>query len=289
MTKSFESKKMYIRSIIESQKASMQKYQMMNDQAIKNGEERKVEIYGNSIKKINKRINELESQLVYMREDMPEDLSERKEILQSFSKKIAETVPDGVPMVFHGNNDIATVYEILKSGGLKTPEERGEDFKSFATQIDVANKHDIHVPVEFAEPGIESARPYGAIFVFYPKKDEIDKGLGEFGSEVPGGVQSIDFKEEDNRFVGVITTKENKERIRKWLQEFEIDDKKIFTHSEFLEMCKDRFKKREQTNGQELGKQVIRELSNIVLLDETERTIESQETSLDKTKENQEL
>lgn len=289
MDKSFENQKMYIRNFIEKQKVSMQRYQMMYDEAIKNGEERKIEIYSNFIKKILKRINEAENQLVYMRADIPEDLSERKEILQSFSQKIAEAIPDGVPMVFHGNNDIATVYEILKSGGLKTPEERGEDFKSFATQIDVANKHDIHVPVEFAEPGIESARPYGAIFAFYPKKDEIDKGLGKFGSEVPGGVQSIDFKEEDNRFVGVITTKENKGRIQKWLQELGIDEKKVFTHSEFIEMCKDKFLKREQISGQKLGKQVIGELSDTVLLDETERTIADQAKSLDKTKENQEL
>lgn len=289
MDNNFECKKIYIRNIIEKQKVSMQKCKMMYDEAIKNGEKRKIEVYSNRIDKIAKRINELENQFVYMRADIPEDLSERREILQSFSKKIAETIPDGVPMVFHGNNDIATVYEILKSGGLKTPEERGEDFKSFATQIDVANKYDIHVPVEFAEPGIESARPYGAIFAFYPKKDEIDKGLSEFGSEVPGGVQSINFKEEDNRFVGVITTKENKERVQSWLQGFEIDDKKVFTHSEFIEMCKDNFLAKEQISGQKLGKQVIGELSDTVLLDATERTILDQTKNLDKTKGNQEL
>lgn len=283
-----ENKKMYVRKNIESQKTSFTKYQTMYDEAIKNNETRKAEVYGSRVEKIKRRINELENQLSYMREDILEDLEERKKIRQSFSKQVAEIIPDGVPMVFHGNNDIATIYEILKSGGLKTPEERGEDFKSFATQIDVANKHDIHVPIEFADPGIETARPYGAIFAFYPKKDEIYKGLGNFGSEVPGGVQSIDFKEDDDRFVGVITTEENKERIQKWLQEFGMDDKKIFTHSEFIEMCKDRFKDSQLTNGQKLGKQVVEEISDTILIDETERTIESQERNLDKTKENQE-
>ena len=284
-----ENKKMYVRKNIESQKTSLIRYQTMYAEAIKNNETRKAEIYASRVEKIKRRINELENQLSYMREDIPEDLEERKKIRQSFSKQVAEIIPDGVPMVFHGNNDIATIYEILKSGGLKTPEERGVDFKSFATQIDVANKYDIHVPIEFADPGIESARPYGAIFAFYPKKDEIYKGLENFGSEVPGGVQSIDFKEDDERFVGVITTEENKERIQKWLQEFGMDDKKIFTHSEFIEMCKDRFKDSQLTNGQKLGEQVIKELSNTILIDETERTIESQERNLDKTKGIQEL
>ena len=281
-----ENKKMYVRKNLESQKNSLTKYKTMYDEAIKSNETRKAEVYGSRVEKIKRRINELENQLSYMREDIPEDLEERKNIRQSFSKQVAEIIPDGIPMVFHGNNDIATIYEILKSGGLKTPEERGVDFKSFATQIDVANKHDIHVPVEFADPGIDSARPYGAIFAFYPKKDEIYKGLENFGSEVPGGVQSIDFKEDDDRFVGIITTEENKERIQKWLQEFGMDYKKIFTHLEFIEMCKDRFKDSQLTNGQKLGKQVVDEISDTILIDETERTIESQERDLDKTKEN---
>ena len=288
-TMMLENKKMYVRKNIERQKTSLIRYQTMYAEAIKNNETIKAEIYASRVEKIKRRINELENQLSYMREDIPEDLEERKKIRQSFSQQVAEIIPDGVPMVFHGNNDIATIYEILKSGGLKTPEERGVDFKSFATQIDVANKYDIHVPIEFADPGIESARPYGAIFAFYPKKDEIYKVLENFGSEVPGGVQSIDFKEDDERFVGVITTEENKERIQKWLQEFGMDDKKIFTHSEFIEMCKDRFKDSQLTNGQKLGEQVIKELSNTILIDETERTIESQERNLDKTKGTQEL
>lgn len=282
-----ENKKMYVRKNLESQKNSLTKYKTMYDEAIKSNETRKAEVYASRVEKIKRRINELENQLSYMREDIPEDLEERKKIRQSFSNQVAEIIPDGIPMVFHGNNDIATIYEILKSGGLKTPEERGVDFKSFATQIDVANKHDIHVPVEFADPGIDSARPYGAIFAFYPKKDEIYKGLENFGSEVPGGVQSIDFKEDYDRFVGIITTEENKERIQKWLQEFGMDYKKIFTHLEFIEMCKDRFKDSQLTNGQKLGKQVVDEISDTILIDETERTIESQERDLDKTKENQ--
>ena len=282
-----ENKKMYVRKNLESQKNSLTKYKTMYDEAIKSNETRKAEAYGSRVEKIKRRINELENQLSYMREDIPEDLEERKKIRQSFSKQVAEIIPDGIPMVFHGNNDIAAIYEILKTGGLKTPEERGVDFKSFATQIDVANKHDIHVPVEFADPGIDSARPYGAIFAFYPKKDEIYKGLENFGSEVPGGVQSIDFKEDDDRFVGIITTEENKERIQKWLQEFGMDYKKIFTHLEFIEMCKDRFKDIQLTNGQKLVKQVVDEIFDAILIAKTERTIESQERDLDKTKENQ--
>lgn len=289
-TINYNSKITNIKSQIENQNVKLEEYKKIYDEAIKNDENKKAEIYGKLIDDANKRKDELENICAYMREDNSEDLVERNDALNQFSKEIAENIPEDIPMVFHGNNDISKVYEILKSGGLKTPDERGEDFKSFATQIDVANKYDAHVPVKFAEPGIKSARPYGAIFAFCPKENERYKGLKDFGSEVPGGVESIDFKEEDNRFFGVITTKENKERIQKWLQEFKMDSNKVYTHDEFIEMCKDKLKNKERISGQELGKQVIQEMSDSKLEDDTEKETKKQRTKelekSDETKEN---
>lgn len=282
MSQEFEKKKMYVEKAIETQKISLAKYREILNEAIRNKEERKIEVYSNRVEKIDKRITDLQNQLMFMREDSTNDLEERKGIRQTFSKEVAEIIPDNVPMVFHGNNDIATIYDIIKSGGLKTPEELGVEFKSFATQIDVANKYDIHVPVEFAEPGYESGRPYGAIFAFYPKEDEIYKGLKKFGSEVPGGVQSIDFKKDNERFEAIITTNENKERIQKWLKEFEMDSKKVFTHSEFIQMCKEKFKTKENISVQKLGKEVISEIEDTALLDETERIVNEQQREIQK-------
>lgn len=249
MSEELEKKKSYVYKAIEERKMSLNKYQKILDEAIKDDEKRKIEVYSARIDKIKGRINSLQSQLMYMRENTESDLEERRDAQLNFSKEVTNVVPDGVPLVFHGNRDIAMIYEILKSGGLKTPEERGVDFKSFATKIDVANKYDIHVPVEFAEPGSATCRPYGAIFAFYPKENEIEKGLGKFGSEVPGGVESINFKEENDRFVAIITTEENIERIQNWLKEFGMDDKKVFTHSGFIEMCKARYKEQENNSS----------------------------------------
>ena len=52
-------------------------------------------------------------------------------------------------------------------------------------------------------------------------------------------------------------------------------------------MCKDRFKENQLTNGQNLGKQVLDEISDTVLIDETERVIKSQEKNLDIAKKNE--
>lgn len=68
----------------------MTKYQTMYDEAIKINETRKAELYANQVKRIQRRVHELENQLAYMREDTPEDLKEREKIIakQDYERKI---------------------------------------------------------------------------------------------------------------------------------------------------------------------------------------------------------
>lgn len=229
--------------------------QKLLDEATKNNETKKMEVYAKIIKKTTDKITSLQNQLKYIREDTPQDTQERLNVRCTFSKNVKEVIPDGVPIVFHGRGNISTIYEIIKSGGLKTPEDRNADFRSTAEQIDVGNKYNIDVPVEFAEPGHLTCRPYGAIFAFYPKEEEKKQALIPCGSQLSNGVSSIDFKNEDSRFIGVITTKENKKRIQNWFKEFNIDSNKVFTHSEFIEMCKEKFPQKNMSiqNSKELS------------------------------------
>ncbi len=184
----------------------------------------------------------LGSVLKRMRLNDEEDLKKRSEILGKFSKAVDEVIPDGEPIVFHGVNNIETIKTIIESGGLKTPEERGVDFKSFATQIDVTTKKNIRTSCNFADAGAHSFLPYGGMFVFYPKEYEKDNVLSTGdGTEVQGGVEGVDLMEE--RFVGLITTDENIDEMKEIFQTNGLDTKKIFTHEQFLEYCRRSFSK----------------------------------------------
>lgn len=153
-----------------------------------------------------------------------------------------EVIPDGEPIVFHGVNNIETIKTIIESGGLKTPEERGVGFKSFATQIDVTAKKNIRTSCDFADAGARSFLPYGGMFVFYPKEYEKDNVLSTGdGTEVYGGVEGVDLREE--RFVGLITTDENVDEMKEIFHANGLDTKKIFTHEQFLEYCRRSFSK----------------------------------------------
>lgn len=179
-----------------------------------------------------------QSFLKYMRENNAEDIKHRQSLYQNYASLIDETIPDNVPMVFHGTKNIGVVEEILKSGGLLTPEERGADFTSFATQIDVTAKTNIRTSLEFASFPETFYMPYGAIFAFFPRPDEYEKVLKtQDSTEVESGVGSINFIKEPERLVGIITTSENIDLFRTWCQKYGINPEKVFTHEMFLTMC----------------------------------------------------
>ncbi len=168
-----------------------------------------------------------------------EDIEERERITRNFAQEyvnsVKETVPDDLPLVFHGTNNIGRVREIVRSHGLLTPEQRGESMKSFATQIDVTAKTNIRVSCEFAESN-NAWMPYGAIFAFMPKPEEIEEVLNTGdNSEVFGGVDGVNFKDEPERLYGIITTTENVPRVQAWCRAEGLDESKVLTHDGFLQ------------------------------------------------------
>ena len=214
------------------------KEQLLNSK--QNNDTRKIDFYTKRINSVFGNINNMKSLLACMRLNTEKDLQERYKIRTTFSKQVNESIPDDVPIVFHGNNNIEIVKQIITSRGLYTPEERGADFKSFATQIDVTAKSNIGVSLEFADSSINTFLPYGAIFAFYPKEHEFANVLKTGDStEVFGGVESVNFSEE--RFVGIISTEENIEDLKSCMENNNLDSNKIFTHQQFIDFCKERF------------------------------------------------
>ena len=197
---------------------------------------RKQELYSEMIKNSQAKLIPLRAYCEFMRIPPDEtDMQARADILHSFPKQVKECFKGDFPIVFHGTNNIGTVREILKTGGLLTPEQRGVEMKSFASQIDVTYKDDIHVSCEFAEPGRASFMPYGAIFAFKPQDDEVENVVSTGNSsEVAGGVNGVSFREEPDRLYGIITTPENLERVKGWCNEHGIVDDKVFSHESFI-------------------------------------------------------
>lgn len=158
----------------------------------------------------------------------------RRNVMSKLNEIIAKEIPDNFPIAFHGTGYIGTVREIIKSGGLLTPEQKGENPSSYAYLIDVTYKSNIRVSLEFADTK-EPFMPYGALFAFLPEDNEIENIISTHkNSEVRGGVNGVNFKDEPNRLYGLITTPENIELTKKWCKEYGWDSSKVFTHFEFI-------------------------------------------------------
>lgn len=178
-----------------------------------------------------------ESYIEFMRMPNENDMELRKKLLQEYPNEIRNIVPSLLPVAFHGTSNIGIVREIIKTHGLSNPIERGESFSSFASAIDVTSKSDIRVTCEFAESNYPWL-PYGAIFAFLPKPEEYEKVNNMNGTEVFGGVDSVDFLKEPNRLLGIISTSENIDRIKEWCELYGLNKDRVVTHNGFIEVMK---------------------------------------------------
>ena len=237
-------------SLVESLRIKTKKLKKLNDYLALS----KDEIDEDEIEDLKRKISNLidsisinQGKLNNLRDVNVDDQEKRKDIYLNYSSKVKEVIPDSIPLVFHGNNNIGIVEQIIESGGLFTPDERNISYKSFASQIDVTWKSNIQTSLEFAEPGLDSYLPYVAIFVFMPKEEEYQNVLNtKDSSEVFGGVQSIDFKKDD-RLYAIITTDENIDKLKKCAKENGINENLIMTHDLFLDYCREKFNSNKKT------------------------------------------
>lgn len=173
-----------------------------------------------------------------------EDIEERNNIA-TFVEEIKEVIPNDVPLVFHGCGFIDTVEDIIQSGGLYPPADRGYDVSATSHYIFTCTKSDIKTASEYANR--EYCIPYGALFVLAPK-DELEKekflhvdALIAKGNKTFVTTTSLNFYEEPNRLVAIITTSENLDRLKELARENGLNDDLIVTHNEFIQICKQKY------------------------------------------------
>ena len=216
-----------------------------------NGCVKRLENSSDTFKKIlTDKIKYYKGMLDFIRPVTEEDIIERNDIFLNYADKVKNVIPDDIPYAFHGNSKIFSVIEIIKTGGLYTPKERNSSYNSFAAQIDVTCKDNINASIKFADPGIKSFLPYGAIFVVLPREEEFQKVLEtKENKEVKNGIARVSFIDNPDRLINIITTKENKKLLQKVLIENGLSEEKVVTHDEFIELCREKFKKLNLRNG----------------------------------------
>lgn len=192
-------------------------------------EKNKVAIFEN-------RLDLIDGELRFLRPSMDEDIAYRIRQNKDFAYKVAQLVPDNIPLRFHGC-PIFAAEKIISSGEITSQEDRlGVNvICDDAVQISVTTKDNLYVTTQgFANLTPNFNLPAGCIFVVTPK-DLMDEESGRFMQ-----MDNVRFKNVPDRLVAVITTPENLSSIQTWLNNSGFSSAKAIDYDGFVKSI-DRF------------------------------------------------
>ena len=199
-------------------------------------------------KKIKNRVNTLREyrlQLENMRENKDIDIKERDNLINVFPGMVKRLIPDNERMVFYPVKNIGSVFELIESGIIsKSYDKVISDNSKITTKIKVITKDNIKDACIYANYPVTDYMPYGAIFVLKPSKDDLEEGI----------IGQINFKTSPERLYGIITTKENINRLKKMCEEYGVDSTKVYTQEQFLLKCDEWFRKKEEEKRTRWGR-----------------------------------
>lgn len=152
----------------------------------------------------------------FKRPSNKEDIKYRKIIQVTFEKRLQEVVDENCTLCFHGT-PIWNAKEIIKSGNISALIDRvgsGENVLHMPGQISVSTINNLWFTLKYHADLFNYDYPAGCIFVIEPKNEEEIKSSRE-----KNYINNIDFEENPERIKYIITTPENIELVKKWINE----------------------------------------------------------------------
>jgi len=177
-----------------------------------------IDINSKRKKELDKLINdkvelilELNELISLIRIPSDEEIKNRKIIFENFAKEVSQLLTVDSYLSFYGCNNIKKVIDIINSNNI-----------NLNTTIDITKS------VEDAEPGFNTFFPYGAIFVF-------DNSEQYFKNKVI-----------KNKISYIITTEENKDKLKYYCNNYRYNENIVITHEEFIDICKKKYEKKDR-------------------------------------------
>ena len=221
---------------INRQKTAMAKDLEDYQKAIAENDRSLIRGYQNMLRDKEYELKAYEEKSSFLREPTKEDISYRWQQCEGFSQKVAQYADENEMLCFHGT-DIFGAKHIIESGKISSGADRLGHATSFDPpgKISVTNKDTVDTSVKNYMSLIgDFLYPAGCLFVVKPKdKPEYDK-LSSSGWMI----DNVDFKENPDRLVAIVTTPENIERVSQWAGKGGIDSSKVMLFEKFVERCK---------------------------------------------------
>ena len=195
-----------------------------------------------NIKQTEDVISQQQDLMQYAREPTVEDYAYRYKQYADFSKTIQKFVDEDELLCFHGTN-IAAARHIFESGSISSGASRLGYHTSFDAKgaISVTGIRMVDTSVQsYMNLVSDMYLPAGCLFVVRAKDAQ------EYDRAVTGmSIKDVDFRNNPERLVAVVTTPENVGRVREWAQKGGVDMSKVMTFEGFVAKCQQNHQQKE--------------------------------------------
>lgn len=180
----------------------------------------------------------------FKRPRIKEDIKYRRIKKITFEDDLKQVLPQDCDLCFHGTT-IWNTEKILKSKNISAEIDRvgkNEDVLDMSGKISVTTINNIWFTLQGFADLDNFDYPAGCIFVMSPKNKEEIKS-----SKDKNIINNVDFGKEPNRLKAIITTPENIQRVKTWLEESDlnISDNIVFDYDNFITHCVKLYKSQE--------------------------------------------
>lgn len=153
----------------------------------------------------------------------------RNNIKLKFASYLSDILADNIPLFFHGVGSIVIVKQIIETGKICSTEQLINPVTGI-DEIFVAGNYNLSEAVDISDSP-ELFMPYGAIFVINPLEHELEKIMSKNGDI---RIKSVNFVENPNRLLNIISSPENIINIKSWCRQNNINEDKVLTHNNFI-------------------------------------------------------
>ncbi len=175
-------------------------------------------------------------QLRYLRPKNFEDITYRQNISENFPLWASAHILDEIKLLFHGTT-LANSERILASGKITSGKDRWTIHTSGdeAGEISVVTKDCLGVPLNGHADFVETYKEYewyvpaGCLFVL--KSDTKTYNQAQKRGRAP----NVYLRKNPEQLYAIVTTPENLDRVKWWMQKNNFDPKKVFDFNLFKE------------------------------------------------------
>lgn len=174
---------------------------------------------------------EVERMLPFIRENQAADIDYRDQIVRTFARQVKNLLPEDSVLRFHGT-PVYFAEEILKSGKISSSADRFDGYiksTDMAGEISVADVNGLGRTVNYFVDAYAYLRcmPCGCLFVL--------DGEGQTSEQNARSVMDlVDFNKDPERLVAVISSPENMEKIKDWLEDAGLSPELACTFENFV-------------------------------------------------------